>query len=218
MHPGHQFLSGIGMSLLLGLAACDGSDPGPAAGQTKFPGQISAGGGTSGEVMARAGAMSNTPDPSGTPGIPQGSGGNTGGAAMGGTTGGAANQGGAQNERAAPSSAAEGVRGQAPQGAASGTPGIPEGAGGNPSGAAMGGTTGGAAASQTAPPQTRGQPQGLPAGRENEADATGTSSISKGASGNASGAATNDNIGGSATTGPKTVAPPPGGPVTPDKQ
>jgi hypothetical protein len=46
----------------------------------------------------------------------------------------------------------EAMRGQAPRGDVSGTPGIPEGAGGTPSGPAMGGTTPAAAATQTPPP------------------------------------------------------------------
>lgn len=52
--------------------------------QTKFPGQVSAGGGTSGEVIAQTSGEKQTAPPAGTPGIPQGSGGNTGGAALGG--------------------------------------------------------------------------------------------------------------------------------------
>lgn len=54
--------------------------------QTGFPGMVTAGGHTSGEVMAAnsPGADANR-GPAGTPGIPGGSGGNTGGAAMGGS-------------------------------------------------------------------------------------------------------------------------------------
>lgn len=129
------------------LAACSESDSdraGTGAQQTRFPGQVSAGGGTSGEVMARSAPPADTAAmPSGTPGIPQGSGGTTSGAAMGGTHGPSTGANAGQ----------EGMRGQAPPGGSvSGTPSIPEGAGGTPSGAAMGGTTGGAAASQTTPP------------------------------------------------------------------
>lgn len=126
------------------LGGCDGSGDNKVK-QTGFPGQVSAGGSTSGEVMARASKPANTPDPSGTPGIPQGAGGNTGGAAMGGTTGSGTITG------ARPAPAQEGARGQSTAGAPGGTPGIPEGSGGNTSGAGMGGTTGGAAASQAAP-------------------------------------------------------------------
>lgn len=127
---------------LCGLAACDRGNDNHEVRQTKFPGQFSAGGGTSGEVMARNSTATSGRAPAGTPGIPQGAGGNTGGAAMGGSVAGST------------ASGQEGVRGQTPAGAGvSGTPGIPEGAGGNPSGAAMGGTTPGAAGSQVAPPQ-----------------------------------------------------------------
>ena len=79
------------LSCALLLAACGESNR-PVTGdgavvQTRFPGQVTAGGGTSGEVLARSAATQETPAPSGTPGIPQGSGGTTGGAAMGGTSG-----------------------------------------------------------------------------------------------------------------------------------
>jgi hypothetical protein len=54
--------------------------------QTRFPGQVTAGGGTSGQVMARsAKPETNAAYAGGTPGIAGGAGGNTGGAAMGGT-------------------------------------------------------------------------------------------------------------------------------------
>lgn len=128
--------------VIAAVAGCDNGDNGgngdePVAGgtgsvQTRFPGQVSAGGATSGEIMARTSKVADTRDPSGTPGIPQGSGGNTGGAAMGGTSGA---EGGATG-------------GLNPPPRTGGTPGIPEGAGGTPSGAAMGGTSSGAAASQ----------------------------------------------------------------------
>jgi hypothetical protein len=54
--------------------------------QTGFPGQLTAGGGSSGSVLSQAKVVSRSTAPAGTPGIPQGSGGNTSGAAMGGTT------------------------------------------------------------------------------------------------------------------------------------
>jgi hypothetical protein len=133
---------GLSIVWLCGLAACDREGGSHEVRQTKFPGQFSAGGGTSGEVMARNSTATSGRASSGTPGIPQGAGGNTGGAAMGGAVAGST------------ASGQEGVRGQTPGGTGvSGTPGIPEGAGGNPSGAAMGGTTPGAAGSQVAPPQ-----------------------------------------------------------------
>ncbi|WUR15174.1 hypothetical protein E7V67_008730 [[Empedobacter] haloabium] len=54
--------------------------------QTKFPGQVSAGGGTSGEVIARSSRpVTDATYAGGTPGIAGGSGGNTSGAATGGT-------------------------------------------------------------------------------------------------------------------------------------
>lgn len=75
-------------AVLLAALLAAGCDRGPKTEdgvvQTKFPGQVSAGGGTSGEVMAQAGGKQTAP-PAGTPGIPQGAGGNVGGAALGGT-------------------------------------------------------------------------------------------------------------------------------------
>ena len=62
-----------------------GHMPGAVA-QTKFPGQLAAGGLGSGEIMQRAGQASTSSMPSGTPGIPEGAGGNTSGPGMGGTT------------------------------------------------------------------------------------------------------------------------------------
>lgn len=56
--------------------------------QTGFPGQLTAGGGSSGSVLSQASIVTRSTAPAGTPGIPQGSGGTTSGAAMGGTTGG----------------------------------------------------------------------------------------------------------------------------------
>lgn len=51
---------------------------------TKFPGGVASGGGTSGEVMARSQVVGEAGNVSGTPGIPAGAGGNTGGTATGG--------------------------------------------------------------------------------------------------------------------------------------
>ncbi|QOL48265.1 hypothetical protein [Massilia litorea] len=70
------------------LAGCDRGHANPKDGviQTKFPGQVTAGGGTSGQVMARSSKPeTNAAYAGGTPGIAGGSGGTTGGAAMGGT-------------------------------------------------------------------------------------------------------------------------------------
>lgn len=77
----------LALVLTAGLAACGNQRAGDdvRADQTKFPGQVSAGGGTSGEVIARGMKEPVVVGPSGTPGIPQGSEGNVGGAALGGT-------------------------------------------------------------------------------------------------------------------------------------
>ncbi len=67
------------------LSACsDQRAQSSAVRQTGFPGQVSAGGTSSGEVMSRA-PNTVAQMPAGTPGIPQGSGGTTGGAALGAT-------------------------------------------------------------------------------------------------------------------------------------
>ena len=75
---------------LLLLAGCHDSTEPPLKGgvlQTRLVGDITSGGHTSGEVMASAGKAPNPqPGPAGTPGIPKGAEGNTGGTAMGGTT------------------------------------------------------------------------------------------------------------------------------------
>ncbi|MGV3653152.1 MAG: hypothetical protein ACO1N5_02935 [Noviherbaspirillum sp.] len=79
--------AGLGLAAL--LAGCQDRQQSAAAdgvAATKFPGAITAGGGTSGEVMARAKAGDEESNVSGTPGIPAGAGGNTGGVATGGTT------------------------------------------------------------------------------------------------------------------------------------
>jgi hypothetical protein len=79
------------ISLLAACAALGGCDRGhanPASGviQTKYPGQVTSGGGTSGQVMARsAKPETNAAYAGGTPHIAGGAGGNTGGAALGGT-------------------------------------------------------------------------------------------------------------------------------------
>lgn len=102
------------LALAMMLAGCDKDGQATADNgvrQTRFPGQVSAGGGTSGAIMAQAaggntggaaasganagqeGVRGQAPGGTGvagTPGIPEGSGGTTSGAEMGGTTGGAA--------------------------------------------------------------------------------------------------------------------------------
>jgi len=76
-------------ALVLVAAGCDrGNRPSTENGvhQTKFPGQVSAGGLTSGQVMARTDRpTTDATYAGGTPGIAGGSGGTTGGAATGGT-------------------------------------------------------------------------------------------------------------------------------------
>ena len=87
MKPSHVFIS-IGFVVLLLLCAC-GERAGSASvavAQTKFPGQVTAGGGTSGEVLARnAQPKTDGSSTGGTPFHAGGAGGNTGGAATAGT-------------------------------------------------------------------------------------------------------------------------------------
>jgi hypothetical protein len=79
-------ITALAVSLLAGgCTRQHGSSPGGIA-QTKFPGQLAAGGSGSGEIMQRTKQSSTSSMPSGTPGIPEGAGGNTSGAGMGGTT------------------------------------------------------------------------------------------------------------------------------------
>ena len=73
------------MALLVLLAGCKQHGD-EAQRKTKFPGMVTAGGGTSGQVMAaHAGPKTNAGYAGGTPGIAGGSGGNTAGAETGGT-------------------------------------------------------------------------------------------------------------------------------------
>jgi hypothetical protein len=74
------------LALVLSATACkDHGDE--AMRETKFPGMVSAGGGTSGQVMARnGGPKTNATYAGGTPGIAGGAGGNTSGAGTGGST------------------------------------------------------------------------------------------------------------------------------------
>lgn len=111
--------------LLAALFGCDDTaDNGvPEARQINVPGQVTTGGGTSGEVMTKVGVLQPRKDVSSSPilvVIPP-------------------------EVVAAPTApAAAGTAGPKP----SGTPGIPEGAGGNVSGPEMGGTTPAAAGTQ----------------------------------------------------------------------
>lgn len=70
--------------LLLAATGC-GRHGDAAQEQTRFPGMVTAGGGTSGQVMAaNGGPKTDATYAGGTPGIAGGSGGNTAGAAVGG--------------------------------------------------------------------------------------------------------------------------------------
>ncbi len=72
--------------MLISMSACsDRNENNSGATQTGFPGQVTAGGGTSGDVMGRVGQTKDGSYAGGTPGIAGGSGGNTGGAATGGS-------------------------------------------------------------------------------------------------------------------------------------
>jgi hypothetical protein len=85
-------LGRLALSGLLLLGACGERAAGSRseAKQTGFPGQLAAGSKTSGEIMEHSREASKSQMPSGTPGIPEGAGGNTSGPAMGGTSPGAA--------------------------------------------------------------------------------------------------------------------------------
>lgn len=83
-----SILISCSLAALVLLGGCERNRVANVAGieQTKFPGQVTAGGGTSGEILEKN--KRPTTDASyagGTPGIAGGSGGTTGGAAMGGT-------------------------------------------------------------------------------------------------------------------------------------
>lgn len=67
------------------LGACDRDRADSESRQTKFPGMVTAGGATSGEVMATAKKSTDGSYAGGTPGTAGGMEGNTGGAKMGGT-------------------------------------------------------------------------------------------------------------------------------------
>lgn len=145
----------VAAGMLLGLPGCDRrtqSDVGAA--QTKFPGQVSAGGGSSGEVLGRVGPTKDATYAGGTPGIAGGSGGNTGGAATGGSV---------QESGRGPS---QGVTAPGPGPQAGGTPGIPGGSGGTTGGTATAGT--GQNAAQAAPAAT---PQDAAAAKKAQAAA-----------------------------------------------
>ncbi|WP_020655744.1 hypothetical protein [Massilia niastensis] len=88
MKPTTILMSSCLAALALLASGCDRGRTPAADGvlQTKFPGQVTSGGGSSGEVLARsARPTTDATYAGGTPGIAGGSGGTTGGAAMGGT-------------------------------------------------------------------------------------------------------------------------------------
>jgi hypothetical protein len=79
-------MHGAALALLLTAAGCKQHGD-EAMRETKFPGMVSAGGGTSGQVMAASSKpKTDATYAGGTPGIAGGSGGNNAGAEMGGTT------------------------------------------------------------------------------------------------------------------------------------
>jgi hypothetical protein len=77
----------LSLGFAVALASCgnEGAQVATKVTQTRFPGEVSAGGGTSGEAMAQATQAGSRQ--AGTPGIPQGAEGNAGGTQMGGTAG-----------------------------------------------------------------------------------------------------------------------------------
>ena len=124
---------------LLVLAGCGQSNKQatPETKQTDFPGQITAGGLTSGEVMAKNGTLKAKPDAMGSP-VPV-------------TTK-------ASAESAVPTPQQQPQGGGNPAAAQAnpeGTPGIPEGSGGTVGGTQLGGTTAPAAATEL-PPKSSG--------------------------------------------------------------
>jgi hypothetical protein len=149
-------LPSLPFAALLMLAGCGdhggaGSRPVSQA-ETHFPGMVTAGGGTSGEVMKQSGEKVGASMPAGTPGTPRGMEGNTGGTAMGGTT---------------PSGAAAGA---APKGAMAGErkiEGAPDAAKGSTGEAApTAGKPGERAQAGAATPQQQIAGQPAPAGKE----------------------------------------------------
>ena len=83
-----SILTTFSLAALVLLAGCDRNRAAHVAGieQTKFPGQVTAGGGTSGEILENnKRPTTDATYAGGTPGIAGGSGGTTGGAATAGT-------------------------------------------------------------------------------------------------------------------------------------
>lgn len=92
MHKHGMLRASLALAGLVLLGACGDHAATTQGGvrQTGFPGQLAAGSKSSGEIMDRAKQAQKSQMPSGTPGIPEGAGGNTSGPAMGGTSPGAA--------------------------------------------------------------------------------------------------------------------------------
>lgn len=88
MSTSRWLLATAACALLLATLGCNRDHADAAAGvrQTRFPGEVTAGGGTSGQVLARnAKPTTDATYAGGTPGIAGGAGGTTGGAATSGT-------------------------------------------------------------------------------------------------------------------------------------
>ena len=112
MRESRNIAAGGALAAALLLAGCTERGTGAAADanvkQTGFPGQLAAGSKSSGAIMQQSSAVTKSQMPSGTPGIPEGSGGTTSGAAMGGTTPGAAVAGDAPKGKMAGETAVSG--------------------------------------------------------------------------------------------------------------
>lgn len=99
------------------LHGCGQDEKGPQTGivQTGFPGQLSAGGSTSGAVMAQSsGGKTGSNMPAGTPGIPKGSEGNVGGAQSATAGAAAASQGAQQGQASTPKPSSPGASAMPP--------------------------------------------------------------------------------------------------------
>ncbi len=88
------------------IAGCTGDDRDTEVRQTEFPGQVSTGGRTSGELLDRRSRQGGSDGAEGTPGIPGGSGGNTGGTRMG-SAGGEGNGNGGKHPKGGADEAAK---------------------------------------------------------------------------------------------------------------
>lgn len=85
MTPNRNLVASL---VVLALAGCGRNDTAPAddgVRKTRFPGQVTADGGTSGDVLAVSERARDASYAGGTPGHAGGMGGNVGGAQMGGT-------------------------------------------------------------------------------------------------------------------------------------